>query len=200
MTCGLSNVGDYCKDRGAYLEEENFGAHGRISNLPAQNVSCKTYWENDNYILMAEGEVTEGSGQGEHFRFSRVIKTEMGKTRIEINDRVENMSFYNVPHMFLYHINIGYPLLDETSELFTTFNSIQGLDSTSEKYRENIGRFRKPDKESPEQVYIINQKQDSEGYCNVVFLNRSINYNQGLFPGLFLDSLEQGDRHCLSNL
>lgn len=184
VTCGLSNVGDYCKDQGAYLEEEDFGAHGRISNLPAKNVSYKTYWEKEKYILKAEGEITEASGQGENFRFSRIIKTEMGKTYIEIHDSVENRSFYTVPHMFLYHINIGYPLLDDKSEIFTAYSDIQGLDSISENFCGSIGKFTLPDKDSPELVFIINQTKDHDGYCTVVFLNRTINNNSGL--GIYL--------------
>ena len=180
ITCGLSNVGDYCKDQGAYLKEENFGAHGRISNLPAKNVSYKTYWDNDNYILKAEGEVIEASGQGENFRLSRTIKTEIDKTTIEIHDSVENRSFYTIPHMFLYHINIGYPLLDDKSEIFTAFSHIQGLDSNSEEHRESIGNLRLPDKDSPELVFIINQKKDQNGFCNIIFVNRMINNNSGL--------------------
>jgi hypothetical protein len=170
--------------------EEEFGGHGRVSNLSAKNVSCKTFWEDDNYVMKAEGEITEASGQGENFKFSRIIFTKMGEKKIHINDTVENCSFYTVPHMFLYHINLGYPLLDNKSELHLSYNNIEPLNQDSEKYINRLHEFHLPNKKSPELVYILKMNADKKGFCNVAFVNRYINKNTVL--GLYL-KFKKGD-------
>jgi hypothetical protein len=177
VTCGLSNVGTPCVDRGSYLDKEEFGGHGRISNIPAKNVCWKAEWAGDDYILKTEGELIEASGQGENFKLSRTIETKMGDTKIKITDRVENRSFYTVPHMFLYHINIGYPILDDCSELVMPYSNIEPLDDTSKNFIENLNSFTLPDEKSPELVYIINVNEDRNGFCNVALINKCINNN-----------------------
>ncbi len=189
VTCGLSNVGSPCVDRGAYLEEEEFGGHGRISNTPAKNVCYKSYWNEDDYILKVEGDIIEASGQGENLRLSRTIETKMGDARIIISDRVENRSFYSVPHMFLYHINIGYPLLDNKSELFMSYITAEPLDDTTKNYIDKINSFTLPDEKYPELVYIIDLAKDESGFCNIVFANRYINNQSGL--GIYLRFLKE---------
>jgi hypothetical protein len=172
VTCGLSNVGDPCVDRGTYQESESFGGHGRISNTPARNVSFKSFWDGDRYLMRAEGEMIEAAAQGENFRLSRAIETEMGTTSIRILDTVENRSFRTVPHMFLYHMNIGYPLLGETSEIHASCKTIRGLTKTSEDLKNRVGVFGVPSGDAPELVYLLDLVPDGNGDCNLLFANR----------------------------
>ncbi|PJF45808.1 MAG: DUF4432 domain-containing protein, partial [Candidatus Thermofonsia Clade 3 bacterium] len=53
-TCGLLNVG--APD---VVNNEAQGAHGRISYLPATNVSYDTVWAGDDLFLLARGEMRE---------------------------------------------------------------------------------------------------------------------------------------------
>ena len=49
---------------------------------------------------------------GEDLHLIRRIEAEVGGNEIRIADRVVNRGFYRTPHMFFYHVNVGYPLLD----------------------------------------------------------------------------------------
>jgi hypothetical protein len=183
-TCGLSNVGDPCDDRGAYLETEHFGGHGRISNLPARGVGYRGAWEGERYILSAEGETVETAGQGEKLRLARRIRTEMGTSSIEIVDHVTNEAFAPVPFMFLYHINIGYPLLDQGAQILASCVSLAGMDPVSQSQLSRIGDIPAPAADAPELVFMLEMKPDREGYCHVAFSNPAIDGGRGL--GLFL--------------
>jgi hypothetical protein len=174
VTCGLSNVGDPCVDRGAYQETESFGGHGRISNTPARNVSCTSCWDGDRYLMRAEGEMIEAAAQGENFSLSRLIETEMGAAVIRILDTVENRSFRTVPYMFLYHMNIGYPLLGEGSEIYASCRTIHGLSGTAENLKSRVGAFSGPSGNSPELVYLLDLVPDKDGECSFLFANRNI--------------------------
>ena len=108
VTCGLQNVG---------LPGETAGLHGRISNTPASNVSHEVRWDERGFVLEARGEVRESRVFGANLVLRRTICTRLGQSRISIEDSVENEGFEPEPLMLLYHINLGWPLLDETSRL-----------------------------------------------------------------------------------
>jgi hypothetical protein len=59
-TCGLTYAGAPCVDEGKAL-----GLHGRISNIPAKNISINKYWQKDDYIMEITGEIREVSVFGE---------------------------------------------------------------------------------------------------------------------------------------
>ncbi len=179
-TCGLSNVGDPCDDRGAYLESEHFGGHGRISNLPARAVGYCGEWEGERYLLSAQGETVEAAGQGEKFRLFRRISTEMGKNTIEIADQVTNEAFVPVPLMFLYHINIGYPLLDKGAQVLASCAAWTGMDPVSQAKAPRIGDIQAPAADAPELVFMLEMKPDADGYCHIVVSNPALEAGRGL--------------------
>lgn len=48
----------------------------------------------------------------------RTVSSELGVPEIAIHDQVANCGNSPVPHMLLYHCNLGWPLVDEGAELF----------------------------------------------------------------------------------
>lgn len=180
VTCGMSNVGSPCVDQGAYLDSELFGAHGRISNIPARNVNFITEWVGEEYFLRIKGEIREATAQGENFCLVRQIKTKLGSTDISVEDVVTNMSYYRVAHMFLYHINCGFPLLDETSELVISVRDIEPLSQVSQEKQAELYSFSSPKPEYPELTYIIDVKPDEQGFCHIGLVNKKFNHGQGI--------------------
>lgn len=116
-TCGLSNVGDPCRDAGLLMEEESYGGHGRISNTPASQVAWKVNRDNQPAIIELTGVCRIASAQGEKLELERSITSEVGGRSIVIEDRVRNLGFNRTPVFLLYHCNFGFPLLSEESEL-----------------------------------------------------------------------------------
>jgi len=64
-------------------------------------------------VLWAEGEVRQAAIFGEYLVLRRRIEADLGGTEIRLTDTVTNAGFDRTPHMFLYHVNVGWPLLDE---------------------------------------------------------------------------------------
>ncbi|MCI8853325.1 MAG: DUF4432 family protein [Lachnospiraceae bacterium] len=52
---------------------------------------------------------------GEDLLFPREICTSFGSHKITLRDTVENLDFSPAPVFLLYHINFGFPLLDENT-------------------------------------------------------------------------------------
>jgi hypothetical protein len=111
-TCGLDQFGMPSQDGGAEL-----GLHGRISNLPANQMNYRTFWDGDEYILEISGEIRQTVLFFENLVLRRRLKTKLGSNRIHIEDVVTNDGFEPTQHMLLYHINLGFPLISEHTRL-----------------------------------------------------------------------------------
>jgi len=105
VTCGLGNVGGHVEGGGV------FPTHGRISHVPAKNFGTRTYWEGDDYILRAHGEVHQTKMYTRHLSIQRTIETSLNSKVVKLHDVLTNFEPVDEPFMLLYHVNFGYPLL-----------------------------------------------------------------------------------------
>jgi hypothetical protein len=172
--CGLTCAGAPCVDAG-----EELGIHGRLSNLPASNLQVKTDWEGDRCLFKVHGTVRESAPFGGNLVLSRTIEAELGKSIITIHDRVLNKGFRQSPLMMLYHINLGWPLLDEGSDLHLNARSVKPRDAEAEKGVASATRFSPPVAAYKEQVFYHDMIADSNGFASAMLENRNIGL--GLF-------------------
>lgn len=109
-TCGLNNVGTPNTDQGEVLP-----LHGSIANLPADY----SYWaieESENgTCLVVHSETKDETLFGRKLRLSREIKVSTDQNEFCIRDTIVNTGDKIEPYEILYHMNMGYPLLDEYS-------------------------------------------------------------------------------------
>ncbi|RUV80818.1 DUF4432 family protein, partial [Mesorhizobium sp. M5C.F.Ca.IN.020.14.1.1] len=135
VTCGLDHIGGVgWEDAGRYLHKHRKQAfhplHGRISSQRATLSGYGIDWSVDTPIIWAEGVVRQSSVFGENLVLRRRAELAVFGNAIRINDIVENRGFRPTPHAILYHINFGYPFLDESlvisgdvsSDLVAAFN------------------------------------------------------------------------------
>ncbi len=106
--CGLTNAGAANVDG-----DDALGIHGRLSHLPASDTSVRTIWDGDEGIIVVEGVLREATVFGENLRLHRKITVPVGKNSLTITDTVTNEGFQTSPLMLLYHLNFGWPLVDE---------------------------------------------------------------------------------------
>lgn len=112
-TCGLSNAGPPNED-----ESGAKGLHGKYSNTPAELVSIKQpdiHSGDLDFEIVAK--VRESSTFGPHLEMTRKISGRIGSAEIQIQDTVANLGNQKAPHMLLYHINCGWPLIDEGARI-----------------------------------------------------------------------------------
>ena len=174
-TCGLTYIGAPSTDNG-----EDLGLHGRISNLPAENVYADGKWDGNSYVMWVQGKIREAGIFQDKLELTRKITIWMDKPGILIQDSVENIGSETSPIMILYHINIGFPLLDTQSELIIPKAKTIPRDSEAEKGINSFTRFTEPIRSFSEQVYFHDIEPDSEGNCSAALVNRAFNNNQGL--------------------
>lgn len=105
-TCGLDNFGPANQDDG-----KTFGLHGRIGAQKSRVVRA----EATDREVVVEAVTRQAAVFGENFVLRRRISTEVGSTSFLLEDTVTNESFDEQPQMILYHINLGWPLLSEST-------------------------------------------------------------------------------------
>jgi hypothetical protein len=111
-TSGLNNIGVDC-----VVDGREYGVHGEIANIPAEMVSKREYWDEDELFFEISGKIRHSRFYAEDLVMERIIQTSLGSNKLFITDTVENRDFTSVPLMLLYHINLGFPFLDSCSRL-----------------------------------------------------------------------------------
>lgn len=124
-TCGLDNVGGHC-ERGAV-----YPTHGRISSVPARHFGVNAGWEDDDYRLEASGEMVQSCLYGMQLSLQRTVSTGMDDKHIAIRDRLVNFDAEDTPYFLLYHMNFGFPLLDEDCLVLTSPARVEPLNDRS---------------------------------------------------------------------
>ena len=168
-TCGLSWAGAADVEDG-----QQYGLHGRISNLPAQNVSWDFYWDQDECIISLRGEIRETTVFGENLILVRHISTYLGQRSLKISDYVVNSGFKRVPHMMLYHINIGFPAVNDTARLISPTRNVAPRDADAEAKQDCYAVMQAPEVGYRETVYFHDLAPDGDGYVQTAVVDDSV--------------------------
>ena len=184
-TCGLTTAGWPSTDEGQALP-----LHGRASYLPARNVHVDGDWQGDDYVMWVQGRTRETVVFGENVRLTRRVWARLGESRLFIDDVVENLGHTPVPHMIAYHINVGFPVLDEGSELISSADEIQPL---TEEFAPALATSRvygPPIADAQAAVLIHRPLADADGWATTALVNR----RRGL--GLYVKQRPSSCRGC----
>ncbi len=169
FTCGLENICAPCRING-----KDYPMHGRIRTTPAEHIGARAYWEGEEYIAEISGTMREAELFGENLVLQRKITTKYGENKICIEDEITNESFRTEPMMLLYHINIGYPLLCEDSEIIISTRKAIPRDETAAPYVDNWNQMEPPKDNEPEYVFLHDMVADQEGNTFAAIINKEL--------------------------
>ncbi len=176
LTCGMTWMGMDCEDEGRSL-----GLHGRVSHLPATSVHWDGNWAGDDYILSVSGKLREAIVFGENIQLTRRIWARMGESRFFIDDVVENLGYQRTPHMYLYHINIGFPIVCDNSRLISPSNKVTPRDAVAEENRENYHKMQPPTPAYQEKAYFHGMRPDTDGFVTTAIVNPNLDGGLGVY-------------------
>ena len=151
------------------------GLHGRVANIPARLVGYGEEWHgSDTCTLWAEGEVRQAAVFGEHLRLRRRIETDLGSNAIRLIDTVTNHGFDQTPHMLLYHINLGWPLVDADARLVAPIARTRFSTESVQRQRVSYQRFPEPQTGFVEQVYTHDLVASEDGRLTAAVINERL--------------------------
>lgn len=102
-TCGLESLG----------EREGYEEHGTIHITPAQIVRA----ECTEQEIVVEALVRDVEICGKNLVLRRKITAAIGGDTVSVKDTLTNEGFRDENYCLLYHVNIGYPMLDEGAKV-----------------------------------------------------------------------------------
>ena len=108
-TCGPEFVGGPRHENGGQTS-----LHGRYSNSPATIETLRNPDPQRGRMNMELGLIIRDTRVfGPSYEIRRTLRCTLGRPELTIEDEVINCGDTRAPHHWLYHCNLGYPLLDE---------------------------------------------------------------------------------------
>nr|WP_294666346.1 aldose 1-epimerase family protein [uncultured Blautia sp.] len=156
-TCGLQAVGSPCEDEGELLP-----LHGSIANIPCE----KSYWTEEEATFTIHTETKDEVLFGRKLVLSRKIVISKIKSEFEITDTITNTGDRVEPFEILYHMNMGYPLLDEDSVVMIPSVEVLPRDTHAKEDIANWMHMEKPTAGYQERCYY-HKFTDEKGYAKI---------------------------------
>jgi hypothetical protein len=114
--------------------------------------------------------VRQAAVYGEALELRRRIEARVGESRFTVHDEVVNVGFDPVTHMYLYHVNVGWPVVDAGSDyLIPAPPGGPVAEYPTRDYRRITG----PNPAFPEECYEHDVIPEAEGTVPVAVVNRA---------------------------
>lgn len=140
------------------------GLHGRVANLPARLIGSGERWDEDGTCtLWAEGAVRQAAVFGENLELTRRIEAPLDGTTLRVVDVVTNHGFEPAPHRLLWHVDFGWPLVDDATVL--------RLPAEADGVARGLGPLGPPIAARPEEVAALRPAADAAGRAEATILN-----------------------------
>ena len=97
-TCGLDSVGG----------REGFELHGTLHNIPAEVVRSTC----DETGIVVEAIIRDTALFGKNLELRRKVTAAIGGDCVTVEDTLINRGYRDEEYCLLYHVNVGYPMLD----------------------------------------------------------------------------------------
>ena len=195
VTCGLDHVlGPLSEDAShynyPYRKTVEQSIHGRVSVIPGRLTAYGEEWRGNECILYCEGVVQQATVFGEDLHLIRRIESRVGSNEFVLKDRVVNHGFSRTPHMLLYHISVGHPVLAEGSRYLAPIRHTPWAAHIDSYEHQGVGYQTMPSPREPfrEQVWQHAMGADEDGKVPVALVNDGIGLgllvetNQSEFP------------------
>lgn len=176
-TCGLDSFGPSSDD-----EEGAVGMHGRVGNIPASLTGVEVSADR----ITISGSVRQTAVFAENLVLRRRISTQVGTAALRVEDTVVNEGSSSSPHMVLYHVNLGWALLDEGVDVEIPHAAVEPRDRDAETGLASKYEIGAPTRRFREQVYIY--QAGPERYARVTNQVRGVRFTlrySDTLPALF---------------
>ncbi len=221
-TCGLDHFGFMESDTAAQYnyparKTMEYGLHGRIANAPGKLLGYGEAWDGDECTLFCEAEIRQAAMFGENLVLHRRIEAMVGGSTITIRDRVTNAGFFRTPHMLLYHVNVGYPVIAEGSRYLAPVAEASWASHGENLRHQGVGYRICPAPKSPfvEQAWEHRMAPGPDGIVPVAVVNDRLGFGvlletrkaelpchlqwQCFQAGLYAMGIEPGTNHIGGN-
>ncbi|MCR4654987.1 MAG: aldose 1-epimerase family protein [Lachnospiraceae bacterium] len=156
-TCGLQNVGTPNSDNG-----EELPLHGSIGNIPCE----QTYWTESEDSFAVHTLTRDETIFARKLTLERTVTVSKKEARFTIEDLITNTGDQKTPFEILYHMNMGYPLLDEESIITIPSSEVRPRNDHAADDIENWMHMERPTAGYEERCYY-HTFPDEKGFASI---------------------------------
>lgn len=164
VRCGLRNFG--APDYDAKTNRLAFPLHGRIGNLPTENLEIEI--DAAHSLLHVRGRVAEQRFLQYNLELTASYTFAIGSSTIAINDSVRNASDTTSTMQMLYHINVGEPILDAGAKLHLGTRRIVARNVHAANDIGTWANYSAPKAGYEEQVYFSASASNASGWATAM--------------------------------
>lgn len=170
-TCGLDSLG----------RRTGYATHGKIHNIPATLKSIESNAEG----VELKAIIRDSSLFGDHLQLERTISCKYNSSILNIKNKLTNLGFKPSEYCLLFHINLGYPMLDEGVEIDAPIINTTCNLSDSEKRKLRCCEMEKPLAFAVEECFYHNLSKGVVNIINKKIGKRvTIRYDEKILPYL----------------
>ena len=151
-TCGLDSIG----------RREVGVIHGKIHLTPAEVVRAECTEEG----IVVEANIVVSALFGECLCVRRKISSAIGSDTLTLEDTLTNCGDTEQNYALLYHVNIGYPMLDAGAKILADVECIKGSNAWSDENIAAAFELSEPVDGINENCYFINLKKPAVTLVN----------------------------------
>jgi len=144
-TCGLDSVGG----------RDGFELHGTLHNIPAEIIRAEC---NENGITV-EAIIRDTALFGKNLVLKRKIFTAIGGDSVTLEDTLVNEGYKTEEYCLLYHINVGYPMLDDGVKVIADVESYTSRTAWAKQNEATMYEMNAPTPNQEETCYFLNLKK-----------------------------------------
>ena len=142
--------------------------HGKVGWTPAKKLTVE--WEEGTVCIT--GEITEQLVFGQNLILRSVLRMNRDSS-VVIEDTLINKGSSDTEYEVLYHVNVGDPILESGSKIYSSFDAIMPRDKFAEEEMEDPFRYPGPEKDYIEKVFFLQGHPDSEGFAHNLIVNKN---------------------------
>ena len=154
-TCGIDSIGD----------RDGFEPHGTLHNTPAKIISTRV----DENGIVIEAEISVSSLYSENLVLRRIITANTGGESLRIDDVLCNNGYKDEKYCLLYHVNVGYPMLDDGAEIIADVAEFKPRTKYAEDRKSEMYKITDAYLDEEECCYFLNLN-----YPRIALVNRKI--------------------------
>ncbi|NYD99668.1 hypothetical protein BJY21_000853 [Kineosphaera limosa] len=149
-TCGMDTFGD--PSVGA--DGTRYPQHGRFGTQPGRLLRADIVATPEGDEIVVEAEIVQAAVHGDHLAVRRTIRAPVGSRELSLVDVVENRSDLPQPHMVLYHVNLGWPLLGPSARVESPDARVAAANAEARAAQEDWNALAEPSSTAGSLVYL----------------------------------------------
>lgn len=151
-TCGLDNL----------AVREGYDIHGSIHNAPSQILRAEC---NEDGIVV-EAVVRDTELGGRNLALKRKITSAIGSDSVTVEDQLVNEGFRDTEYCLLYHVNIGYPMLDDGAKIVVDAEKCEPRTPWASENMDTVFDVTAPVADTEETCYFLTLKMPEAALVN----------------------------------